>query len=331
MTEEETKGIIRKNELLAKGKERKCFVDCCNSMTISSHLLQKNGILNRISHQNHLYEIGINPFNTPSFNFQKIGINKALTFPGFCNKHDTEIFREIETKSIDFKDYRTNLLFSYRILVNELRKKEILIDWYTENINNNELRTHITPDYFYRLNESINGYKMALNDGKYYLKYFNLDIYQNTKNFSFMTFELPFIEICASGVFNYENSCEIVLMPESQPLTDIYFNLLPMDNKSIVIFGVLTEMKNKCWDYIEDFAKGSKVFSLKKVSDLLLTNVENWLCSKSVYEKLKSNETVIVEEIKKTNQTNIERRTLDFNMFEYIDYKKNTFANTWYS
>ncbi|MCF8296451.1 MAG: efflux RND transporter permease subunit [Saprospiraceae bacterium] len=47
-------------------------------------------------------------------NFQKIGINQALTFPGFCNKHDTEIFREIETESIDFKNYKTNLLFSYK-------------------------------------------------------------------------------------------------------------------------------------------------------------------------------------------------------------------------
>lgn len=321
MTEEGVKKIIRDNELSAKKKKRKCFVDNCNSKTISSHLLQKNGILNRISYQNHLYEIGINPFNTSIFNFQKIGINKALTFPGFCNKHDTEIFREIETETIDFNNYRTNLLFSYRILVNELRKKEILIDWFKANIKNKELRTHITPDYFNRLDVSINGYKMALKDGEYYLKYFNSDIYQNTKNFSFMTFELPFVEICASGVFTYENSIEIASIPENQPLTDIYFNLLPMDNKSVVIFGVLTEMKNKCWDYLVDFKKGSKDLSLKKVGDLLLTNVENWLCSKSVYESLKSNETVIVAEMKKTTKTNIERRTLDFNLFEHIDYE----------
>lgn len=321
MTAEESKGIIRNNELSAKRKKRKCIVDDCNSMTISSHLLQKNGILNRISYENHLYEIGINPFKTPTFNFEKIGINKALTFPGFCNKHDTEIFRQIETESIDFDNYRTNLLFSYRILVNELRKKEILIDWFKANIGNRELQTHITPDYFQRLKESINGYQMALNDGKYYLNYFNSDIYQNTKSFSFMTFELPFVEICASGVFNYENSFEIASIPESEPLTDIYFNLLPMDNKSVVIFGVLTEMKSKCWDYLEDFKKGSKDLSLKKVGDLLLTNVENWLCSKSVYESLKSNETVIVNEMKRTTQASIERRTLDFNLFEYLDYK----------
>jgi hypothetical protein len=307
--------------LSAKNKKRKCFVDNCNSKTISSHLLQKNGILNRISYENHLYEIGINPFNTPNFNFQRIGINRALTFPGFCNKHDTEIFKEIETETIDFKNYRTNLLFSYRILVNELRKKEILIDWFESNIKNKDLHIHIAPDYFRRLNGSIKGYKMALNDGKYYLNNFNSDIYQHTQNFSFMTFELPFVEICASGVFNYENSIEIASIPENQPLTDIYFNLLPMDNKSVVIFGVLTEMKNKCWTYLEDFKNSKKDISLKKVGDLLLTNVENWLCSKSVYECLKSKETEIVEEMKKTTKTNIERRELDLNLFEYIDYK----------
>jgi hypothetical protein len=320
MIKEEAKSIIRNNELSAKRKSRKCCVDNCNSKSISSHLLQKNGILNRISHQNHLYEIGINPFNSPIFSFQKIGIKMALTFPGFCNKHDTEIFREIETESIDLKSYRTNLLFSYRILVNELRKKEILIDWFISNINNKELRTHIASDYFYRLQEGINGYKMALNDGRYYLKYFNSDIYNNTNSFTFLTFELPFVEICASGVFNFENSYEIASIPESQPLTDIFFNFLPMDNKSVVIFGVLKEMKNKCWDYLEDFTKGSKDLSLKKVGDLLLTNVENWLCSNSVYESLKSTESLIAEEIMKTTRTNIERRTLDFNLFDHIEY-----------
>lgn len=321
MTEKEVKRIIRSNELSAKNKKRKCFIDDCFSQTISSHLLQKNGILNRISCQNHLYEISINPFNTPNLSFQKIGINNALTFPGFCNKHDTEIFREIETKSIDFKNYRTNLLFSYRILSNELRKKEILIDWFKANFENNSLRNHIMPDYFYRLNSSINGYKMALKDGEYYLKYFISDIYHNTRNFTFLTFDLPFVEICASGVFNYENSFEIAKIPDNQPLTDIYFNLLPMENKSIVIFGVLSEMKDKCWEYLNSFICDSRDTSLKKVGDLLLTVVENWLCSKTVYESLKSSETKIVYEINKTIKTNIERRELNFNLFEYLDYE----------
>lgn len=321
MKEIEVKKIIRDNELSAKNKKRKCFVENCNSKAISSHLLQKNGILNRISYQNHLYEIGINPFNDPIFRFEKIGINRALTFPGFCNKHDTEIFREIETETINFDNYRTNLLFSYRILVNELRKKEILIDWFEANIKNKDLHYHITPDYFDRLKAAIKGYKEALNDGEYYLKKFYSDIYQNTQNFSFMTFELPFVELCASGVFNYENSFEIASIPANQPLTDIYFNFLPMENKSVVIFGVLTEMKNKCWTYLEDFKHSNKDVSLKKVGDLLLTNVENWLCSKSVYESLRSREAEIVEEMKKTTKTSIERRRLDFNLFEYIEYE----------
>jgi len=320
MTEKEVRAIIRKNELSAKNKKRLCFVDDCELKTISSHLLQKNGILNRIAYKNHLYEIGINPFNEPTLSFDKIGINKALTFPGFCNHHDTEIFKEIETETIDFENYRTNLLFSYRILANELRKKEILIDWFQSNINNRNLRSHITPDYFERLNSSIDGYKMALKDGEYYLKYFNSDIYQNTKSFTFLTFELPYIEVCASGVFNYENSIEIALIPEDQPLTDIYFNLLPMDNKSVVIFGVLSDMKEKCWSYLQGINDKNKDIALKKTGDLLLTVVENWLCSKSVYESLKTNESKIVAEMKKTTKTHTERRELDFNLFEHIKY-----------
>ncbi len=321
MTDREIKRKINKHEIATRKKKRKCFLTSCNNFSIASHLLQKNGILNRIATDNHLFQFGIDPYKPNLFYFEKIGINKAFTFPGFCNKHDTSIFNEIESEELDFSRYRTNLLFSYRILANELRKKEILIDRFTSILNDFSLNLYLNNRYTSDLKDRIKGHKQSLKDGEYYLKHFYSDLENNTKSFTFITIELPYVEFCASGVFTYETTAEINSIPDwlwDKPLTDIYFNLLPLQDKSIAIFGCLTEMKDKCWNYISEFDKPDKNSSLKMIGDLLLTRVENWLCSESVYNHLKLYESTIMKITHESINTPHERRTLSFNLFDYM-------------
>lgn len=322
MKEKELRSIIRKLEITAFNKKRTCLHPMCTESSIQSHLLQKKGILKNIAFENHLYKLGVNPLRTHSFFFEKIGINEAFTFPGFCNTHDTSAFKEIETKEIDFSKYRVNLLFSYRILANELRKKEILIDWHKSLINNFILNQYFDNSYFSNLRSHIKGCKLALQDINYFLQKFYIDMFNNKESFSFYSFELPFVEVCASGVFTYETTNEMRQIPDwlsDKPPTDIYFNLLPLEGKSIVIFGCLTEHKDKCWEYILSFNDQDYKKSLKRVGDLLLTKVENWLCSYSVYTKLKEYE----EEISRITYESIEsldeRRDLSFNLFSYLE------------
>ena len=329
MTDREIKRIINKHEIATRKRKRKCFLTNCNNNSIASHLLQRNGILNRIATNNHLFQFGIDPYKPNLFYFEKISINKAFTFPGFCNNHDTSIFNEIETEELDFSQYRTSLLFSYRILANELRKKEILIDRFTSILNDFSLNLYLDYRYTYDLKERIKGHRQALKDGEYYLKHFYSDINNGTKYFSFKTIELPYVELCASGVFTYETTSEINNIPDwlwDKPLTDIYFNLLPLHGKSIAIFGCLTEMKEKCWEYISEFDNSDKNSSLKKIGDLLLTGVENWLCSENVYNHLKPFESTIMRITHESINTPHERRTLSFNLFDYLN-QENTAGN----
>ncbi len=321
MSQREINRKINKYETSARKKKRNCFLTNCDNKSINSHLLQKNGILNRIATNNHLYQFGINHYKHNLFCFEKIGINKAFTFPGFCNKHDTSLFKEIETEELDFSLYKTNLLFSYRILANELRKKEILIDKFKSILNDFELNLYFDNQYINNLKDNIKGYRQALKDGEYYLIFFNSDINSNTRNFTFLTIELPLIDFCASGVFTYETTAEINSIPDllkDKPLSDIYFNLLPLKDKSIAIFGFLTEMKEKLWGHISEFKDTDKIYSLKKIGDLLLTRVENWVCSESVYRKLKKYESIIARITHESIRTPHERRILSFNLFEYL-------------
>ena len=112
-------------------KKRKCFSESCDLTAINSHILQKNGIINFISENSHVYRYLLDPFRG-GIDFKKIGNNDAFSIKGFCNKHDTEIFNEIEQNSFDPLNYRVQLLFAYRSLLYEYRKKEFMLEWHME-------------------------------------------------------------------------------------------------------------------------------------------------------------------------------------------------------
>jgi hypothetical protein len=120
-------------------------------------------------------------------------------------------------------------------------------------------------------------------------------------------------------VFTYETSKEINNLNSNKsekPLSDIFVNIIPVNNKTQIIFGCLNAHKESCWDYINSFNTGEKVSSLKKISDLLICQIENWLCSPTIYKTLlKPIEREIIDNISESIRHENERRELEFNMF----------------
>lgn len=323
MKEKEIKNLIEKLRKRAKQAKRKCLHANCNETAIDSHLLQKKGIINQISENNHVWELGMNNYKKDLFFFKRIGINDAFSFPGFCSNHDNKLFKEIEKETIDYSDYRTQLLFSYRAVMNEKRKKEIIIDSNNRILNSNTLKLYLNDSSFQDLEQSNHGQKSGIKDELYYEKFFLSNINDSTRqDFMFLTFELPRTEVCSSAVFTYETTDEInhMMRYESykvdKPLTEIYFNLLPATDKSIVIIGCLKERADICWKYIERIKSDSSNVSLKMISDILLCQVENWLCSNRLYQtRLKAKEKEIIDITHETVRHGNERRELEFNLF----------------
>jgi hypothetical protein len=114
-----------------KDKKWNCLVDGCDEVAINSHLIQQNGLLNNITYDGHLVELKVIDANRWDdkklpFEFGNVGIKQALSYKVFCNKHDTEIFKPIEDNNKNFESYEAFLLFSYRAVGAEIRKKSIL-------------------------------------------------------------------------------------------------------------------------------------------------------------------------------------------------------------
>lgn len=324
MKEKEIAHLIATMQKNANKASRQCLYNGCNEAAIISHLLQKRGIINSISEQQHVYEISLHAFKKDFFAFNRIGLAEALSYPGFCNKHDTELFKDIESGALDYKAYKTHLLLSYRALMIEKRKKEINIDWYNRILNAKTLAPHLDNGFIMEIHESIKGEKEGMQDQQHYERFFLSNIEDQTlRDFKFVYFELPRIEVCSAAVFTYETSEEIALMNLFQkdkindPLTEIYFHLLPLVDKSIVIMGCLNKNIDKCWSYIQSYSEGDEKYRLKKVSDLLICQVENWVCSPSFYiSNCKRREAEINSLVRLSMKNPNERRELEFNLFE---------------
>jgi hypothetical protein len=100
----------------------------CRGRIVRAHTLQRAGLLEVISVNRHVYGFDFNgmPDDDGVYRFKLIGINKASTFTGFCQRHDTELFSPLETRPFTASKEQLFLL-AYRALSKELYAKRFAI------------------------------------------------------------------------------------------------------------------------------------------------------------------------------------------------------------
>lgn len=315
MTNEESKitAEFDKERRRIFNKSRKCSWASCNEMAIDSHVLQKNGFISVIAEKGQVYEHEFYPFDEKKFRFKKKGVNQVFTFKGFCSHHDDLLFKEIEKKSIDFNDYKSNLLFAYRILAQEIVKKSNVIELYESLIDKDIVD-------FISLQQDIDGQRMGINDALFTQQ----KILENIENkdlneFNFHVRKIRFLDVCASGVYTFETTKEINEMsPEISglPLTDIFVNILPVGQDTIVSFVYLKSNNLKCNTYISHKCQLPEENFTKFLSDILLAQMENWIISPASYERLKKDEKILADITRIALETDNERFDIDYDMFK---------------
>lgn len=273
---EREKDIVKKKWL--------CMCPHCTNPAINSHLLQRHGVLSHIVEKGHLYEIGREDFykwdeNSP-IKIKKVGLQQAISFPLFCNKHDTELFAPIEGDLIDFEDYRSQLLFSYRGLCSEIRKKEF-----------NQIRN--VAFYEGVIKDAVTaGTDCGLNDLRYYKNLFEQELDFATQKFKFFLFSYPLIKVCTSGTASYEpvdygdeSSVKKTLM--KQVLDGFFINIIPQVNALEIIIGYHENHANAALrKYVESWQNLSLEELQVKLTDLFASKLEMWCISPSIFENI---------------------------------------------
>ncbi|SHH18154.1 hypothetical protein SAMN05444372_12014 [Flavobacterium micromati] len=302
-----------------KEKKWNCLVDNCDQIAINSHLIQQNGLLSNITYNGHLVElkmIDANKWDNKKlpFEFGTVGIKHALTHKVFCNKHDTEIFKPIETDDKNFESYEAFLLFSYRAVCAEIRKKEINVEQFTRMANAKSLLGIIDQDF---LNSNIEGNKLGIEDLIVLKTELEKEIENNTDKYKHFVHKYPKLEIYASAIFS-ANDLDYFSHISEPDLDNVYIHFLPLEDNFLILVGYHSEHVS---EKIIAFCNSWKNLSLenlqKKLTTLFSSNVENWGLSTELYKEIldKNKSKYIKTLVENENLYGISVEK-DFNLFE---------------
>jgi hypothetical protein len=309
-----------------KKKQWQCLYSDCEQNSINSHFLQRNGILDQIAVNGHIYELGKNDIfqmeKKGEFGFFRVGINKGFSLPLFCKKHDSELFRPIEVEDYSFDEYKTQLLFSLRSCCNEIRRKEQIYEINKRVLNSASFQNGYIKQI---IDQQNNGLILGLQDLNFFRSCFEKDLadIQNSKSFTFKVFNLPKIDLCVSGTFtplDYSDKSKDY-MAQKEPLDSVFVNLIPTKTDSILILGYQNDFVNP-WilDYIVKWDTKDKSIINKRLTELLGARINSWCLSPTLYERISPDKINRFVNFWNTNSMNLDiNQDIMFDMFENIN------------
>lgn len=307
----------------AKSETNVCMYPGCTNKSINSHIMQKNGILSAIAPDKHLWELKIDNFKKEYIGFKKNGINKIYTFLGFCNEHDTSVFKKIETEGeINFNDYTSCLLFALRTLHNEIWLKQVVVKLHECVLKD----TSIIIDRV-SLKSTIQQNKLGIQDMEFYKDAMWSDLKNETESFTFQYREFDLQEVCLNATINYETTQEIIDYKikhgkDIDRLTGIFISFFPYLGKSTLLMGYHKDDIVLAKPYVNTFFKENEKRTYRRLTNMFAFYVETWVCSTKFYkEKIEGLDSEFHKSMIYATDNGFGRKIFNVNMFEK-DFKK---------
>lgn len=128
---------IERVEKRQRKKAPECLCPNCRASAIRSHSQPRGGSLLHIAENGHVMGIcrriaatlyDATPEYPPNPSIIKIGLKEASTFWGYCNKHDTELFKCLETKELQKDDIEQVFAMHLRALSFEYKAQLQLME-----------------------------------------------------------------------------------------------------------------------------------------------------------------------------------------------------------
>lgn len=304
--------------------------DKCKPLIKEAHTIQNNRILNRIAENGHLYKIeskytddGFVPF------FKKISRNKASTFLGFCEYHDTKIFEPIEKRDY-CQDAIQNFLFAFRAFAFEYHKKHRL--------------QHHLQSSFKMYPESafdlvwLNTYRVNQLDIIDYEK--NYEIFKReyvSKKFD--TFRTIYrklnyeVEFAASGCFAVQYDLNGKLMNDiyfdksDNKMPSIYVNIYPIESGTNIILSYHLDDDNVYGEYFNQLENLTIDELVNYLNYLIIEYTENVYFSPPLIEKMtdKQKESLLRSFSSSVNLLEKLNLILEGNYYQFNIFKSSTF------
>ena len=234
----------------------------CDRKVIDAHTIQKRGGIEAIQESKHVLTTKLN-FQTLFKNngrpvLRRIGVNQASTFKGFCAKHDTEMFREIEARHVNI-DQRAAFLFSFRAVAYEKLAKEAAIKGAAATRDADRGRPiHVQIGIQNYVQAYEQGLTLGLRDvERAKVKYDKMFIEEDFSKYHFygVAFDsvVPFV---ACGTFLPEVSFSgkrLQTLGVSAELDDLAFTLTSFGGDSVAVFGWMGSLAGPSANFVDSF------------------------------------------------------------------------------
>lgn len=281
------RNIVSKATRKADSLNFKCFIVDCSKKAINSHSQSLSNTLRRISKDGYVISPRLKRFmkqnvDIDSF-FQKIHVNLASTFKGFCDVHDTKYFLSADRIYEHNITQETLAKLSFRTFAYEERIKEknlFYLDyviggmdkspalWDIPNIENfvalaGGIRNHLSVTRPYYLNKFITMFD-SQNYDQIYGTLFSLN---------------KMIPLSCSTAINPTlfSADDLIKDDFQKPLDVIFFNLIPQTDSTLVLLTYFKEQKLKVKKFLSE---------ISSLENIVFNYCEEVLMSPDFYDSL---------------------------------------------
>jgi len=260
----------------------------CKKKIIKAHTISKSRNLKIIAENGHVLTFKTNSIfkllkNEGKFEVEKIGINNASIFKGFCSHHDKKLFSCLEDEDITFSPKQI-FMIAYRSICNELFLKKAILNEYTFLLNN--MRNKITLNFIEILKTYIKGIKLSIDDlnriKKIYDKILLEEKGYNKINYYILKInKIP--DVLVNGVWipdkNFDGEKLIDLTDEKINFNSLNVSSIVIDNrKGAFIFAWIDSEKlitENIYNFIKSFNKLDNKFKTNILLKFIFGHFEN--------------------------------------------------------
>ncbi len=263
-------------ELKKQSQRGRCLHYCegtrCDKV-ISAHSIQKQGQLNLMAEEGHVYrlsaDLSILKSGSGVPRLKKVGINRASTFAGFCKEHDNTLFEPIDNFPLVPTKHQV-ALYAYRCLCREYFVKENAVSVLQK------MKDHSELDMPRRklLAASHLGHSLGLSVLKHHKSVFDAALragdYEQFE-FTYFTSSSP-CSVQLSGLlypdYDFEGEKLQDLLNHDAPLDLITYFTAPVENGWAFGFGWHVSSNRSCIPLLRSLAR--KAAKGEKIEDALL-------------------------------------------------------------
>lgn len=293
----------------------RCFfptIPECSKKAIQAHSIQNRGVLGELAEKGHV--VVLRPIqdleNIPRVEFQYVGRNKATTFTGLCNEHDTLLFLPIDSKPFDISSKEHLFLLSYRSVLRELhaqcRTAIMVQNVYTEGI---KLGYFDEKETDYPMRSATTGILEAWAFHNY--SYFWAKAYQaqNLEQIEHQIIRIPNTKakFAVSSVYQLIDNMKIA---ENRKISKcIAFNVFPYEDGMVAIWSYPNVQSDHFAAHLNEFSQAEGEYRKYILSKLILRYCENFVLAPSFYESMSEHQ---IESIKNYYFANVPVGKVDY-------------------